>query len=186
MGIQKKTNVLLIVADDMGYGDFGVFSEGRVKTPQLDRLVNEGICLKQHYSASPICSPARASLLTGRYPHRTGAITQHDMFGLDRIALRETTIADTFHAAGYSTGLIGKWHNGSLDRRYEPNSRGFDEFVGFCGGWSDYYQWHLRFNDSLSKGNGDYLTEVLTKSACKYIKRHQKDPFFLMLTYTAA
>jgi len=185
MGTQKKTNVLLIVADDMGYGDFGVFSEGRVKTPQLDRLVNEGICLKQHYSASPICSPARASLLTGRYPHRTGAITQHDMFGLDRIALRETTIADTFHAAGYSTGLIGKWHNGSLDRRYEPNSRGFDEFVGFCGGWSDYYQWHLRFNDSLSKGNGDYLTEVLTKSACKYIKRHQKDPFFLMLTYTA-
>ena len=185
MSIQKKTNVLLIVADDMGYGDFGIFSEGRVKTPHLDRLVSEGICLKQHYSASPICSPARASLLTGRYPHRTGAITQHDMFGLDRIAMREKTIADTFQAAGYSTGLIGKWHNGSLDRRYEPNARGFEEFVGFCGGWSDYYKWHLRINDSLSKGNGEYMTDVLTNKACEYLNRHRNDPFFLMLTYTA-
>ena len=81
------------------------------------------------------------------------------MSGLDRIAMREKTIADTFRASGYSTGLIGKWHKGSLDRRYEPNERGFEEFVGFCGGWSDYYEWHLRFNDSLSKGNGDYMTD---------------------------
>ena len=105
MSACKRPNVLLIVADDMGYGDFGVFSEGRVRTPQLDRLVGEGICLQQHYSASPICSPARAGLLTGRYPHRTGAITQHDMFGLDRIARRERTIADVFRRADYATAL---------------------------------------------------------------------------------
>ena len=67
----KKPNVILIVADDMGYGDFGIFSEGRVNTPNLDRLVKEGVCMNQHYSGSPICSPARASLLTGRYPHNT-------------------------------------------------------------------------------------------------------------------
>ncbi len=180
-----KPNVVLIVADDMGYGDFGIFSEGRVRTPQLDRLVGEGICLQQHYSASPICSPARAGLLTGRYPHRTGAITQYDLFGLDRIALREVTLADTFHHAGYATGLIGKWHNGSLDRRYEPNARGFAEFVGFCGGWSDYYQWHLRYNDRLTPGTGEYLTDVLTTQACDFIQRHQAEPFLLMLTYSA-
>ena len=185
MSTRKRPNVLLIVADDMGYGDFGVFSEGRVRTPQLDRLVGEGICLQQHYSASPICSPARAGLLTGRYPHRTGAITQHDMFGLDRIARREQTIADVFRRADYATALIGKWHNGSLDGRFEPNERGFEEFVGFCGGWSDYYDWHLRYNQRLIKGSGEYLTDVLTDRACDYIKRHNDDPFFLMLAYTA-
>ena len=185
MSARRKPNVLLIVADDMGYGDFGIFSEGRVKTPHLDRLVSQGICLQQHYSASPICSPARAALLTGRYPHRTGAITQHDLFGLDRIARREVTIADMFRRAGYATSLIGKWHNGSIDKRYEPNARGFDEFVGFTGGWSDYYQWHLQLNDRVTKSNGEYLTDVLTSRACDYITRHKSDPFFLMLTYSA-
>jgi len=181
----RRPNVLLIVADDMGYGDFGIFSEGRVRTPQLDRLVGEGVCLRQHYSASPICSPARAGLLTGRYPHRTGAVTQHDLFGLDRMALREATIADLFRRAGYSTGLVGKWHNGSLDANHEPNARGFDEFVGYCGGWSDYYQWHLRYDNHLTESTGEYLTDVLTDRACDFIGRHTGDPFFLMLTYNA-
>ncbi len=182
---KSKPNVLLIVADDMGYGDFGVFSEGRVKTPNLDRLVAEGVCLQQHYSGSPICSPARAALLTGRYPHRSGAITQHDLFGLDRIAKREVTMADTFKAGGYKTGLVGKWHNGSLDCEHEPNARGFEEFAGFCGGWSDYYKWYMQKNDTISKGNGEYLTDVLTDLACDFIDRRKDEKFFLMLAYTA-
>lgn len=181
----KKSNVLMIVADDMGYGDLGVFSEGRVRTPNLDSLVAEGICMQQHYSGSPICSPARAALLTGRYPHRTGAVGQFEIYGLDRIALREVTMADMFKTAGYATGLVGKWHNGALDARFEPNARGFDEFAGFCGGWSDYYEWHLQTNTTVSKGNGEYLTDVLTNHACNYLDRHAKDPFFLMLTYSA-
>ena len=131
----RRPNVILVVADDMGYGDFGCFSDGTVRTPHLDRLVDEGTCFRQHYSASPICAPARAALLTGRYPHRTGAITQHEIHGLDRIALREVTLADAFRSAGYATSLVGKWHNGTFDRRFEPNARGFDEFTGFCGGW---------------------------------------------------
>lgn len=183
--MKQKTNVLLIVADDMGYGDLGVFSEGRVRTPNLDRLVAEGICLDQHYSGSPICSPARAALLTGRYPHRTGAIGQFEMYGLDRIAIRETTIANMFSSAGYATGLVGKWHNGALDARFEPNARGFDEFAGFCGGWSDYYEWHLQTNSTINKGDGRYLTDVLTDHACDFLSRHSIDPFFLMLTYSA-
>ena len=169
----------------MGYGDLGVFSEGRVRTPSLDRLVAEGICMRQHYSGSPICSPARAAILTGRYPHRTGAIGQFEVYGLDRIALRETTMADMFKSAGYTTGLVGKWHNGALDARFEPNARGFDEFAGFCGGWSDYYDWHLQSNSTINKGDGTYLTDVFTRHARDFIDRHNADPFFLMLTYSA-
>ena len=185
--MNHKTNVLFIVADDMGYGDLGVFSEGRVRTPNLDRLVAEGVCMEQHYSGSPICSPARAALLTGRYPHRSGAIGQFEIYGLDRIALREVTLADMFKSAGYATGLVGKWHNGALDARFEPNARGFDEFAGFCGGWSDYYQWHLQTNATISKGDGRYLTDVLTEHACDFLDRHSHkiEPFFLMLTYSA-
>ena len=181
----RRPNVLLIVADDMGYGDLGAFNNGVVRTPNLDRLTREGVCFRQHYSASPICAPARAALLTGRYPHRTGAITQHEIHGLDRIALREVTMADAFRHAGYATGLIGKWHNGTFDRRFEPNARGYDEFIGFCGGWADYYRYHLRRNDSLHPSDGRYLTDVLTTEALSFVDRHKQKPFFLTLAYSA-
>jgi len=126
-----RPNIVLILADDLGYGDLGCFNGGLSQTPALDALAREGVCLSQHYSASPVCAPARASLLTGRYPHRTGAIDTLEMRGLDRLALRETTIAELLRRACYATGLIGKWHNGALDARYHPNRRGFDEAVGF-------------------------------------------------------
>ncbi len=169
----------------MGYGDFGCFGDGSVRTPNLDRLVSEGACFRQHYSASPICAPARAALLTGRYPHRTGAITQHEVHGLDRIALREVTIADAFRSAGYKTSLVGKWHNGTFDQRFEPNARGFDEFTGFCGGWSDYYRYHLRRNETSAPSDGRYLTDVLTEQATEFVKRNNGEPFFLYLPYSA-
>ncbi|QXD23075.1 sulfatase-like hydrolase/transferase [Opitutia bacterium ISCC 51] len=180
----SKPNVLLIVADDMGYGDFGTFNPA-VQTPNLNSLITQGTCFRQHYSASPICSPARASLLTGRVPHRTGAITQHELHGLDRIALREVTIADMFQNSGYTTGLVGKWHNGALDARFEPNARGFEEFVGFCGGWSDYYDYTLRVNESYQKSDGSYLTDVFTNEALSFIERHENESFFIQLAYTA-
>ena len=113
-------NVLVVLADDMGYGDLGLFNGARSSTPHLDRLAAEGVCLTQHYSGSPVCAPSRAALLTGRYPQRTGAIDTLHGRGLDRIALSEVTIADCFRAAGYRTGLVGKWHNGALDPRYPP------------------------------------------------------------------
>lgn len=182
---RSRPNVILIVADDMGYGDFGCFGDGTARTPHLDRLVREGACFRQHYSASPICAPARAALLTGRYPHRTGAVTQHELHGLDRIALREVTLADAFRSAGYATSLVGKWHNGMFDRRFEPNARGFDEFAGFCGGWSDYYRYHLRRNDSLTPSDGRYLTDVLADEAVGFIERNRQGPFFLYLPFSA-
>jgi arylsulfatase A-like enzyme len=180
-----RPNIVLIVADDMGYGDFGCFNYGAPKTPVLDQLVSEGVCLTQHYSASPVCAPARASLLTGRYPHRTGTIDTLETRGLDRLALRERTIADLLRQAGYATGLVGKWHNGAFDSRYHPNRRGLDEFAGFCGGWQPYWKWHLDRNGSLARGDGRYLTDVFTDEAIDFVRRHRSEQFFLYLAYNA-
>ncbi len=182
---RRRPNVLVVVADDMGYGDFGLFNEGRSRTPHLNDLARRGLCLTQHYSGSPVCAPARASLLTGRYPHRTGAIDTLHGRGLDRISLSEVTVADVFRAAGYRTGLVGKWHNGALDRRFHPNARGFEEFVGFSGGWSDYWDYVLDANGSELPGDGRYLTDVLTEHALAFLLRHLREPFFLVVAYNA-
>lgn len=181
----KRPNVILIVADDMGYGDFGVFNDGPARTPHLDALVGEGLCLTQHYAGSPACSPSRAALLTGRYPHRTGALTPMEVRGMDRIALDEATIGDAYKHAGYATGLIGKWHNGALDNRYHPNARGFDEFLGFRGGWMDYFDWWVERNGRRETADGRYLTDVFTDEAVDFITRHRQDPFLLCLMYNA-
>lgn len=181
----QRPNIVLILVDDMGYGDFGVFGDGAPQTPALDHLVSQGVCFTQHYSGSCVCAPARAALLTGRYPHRTGAIDTLEGRGLDRLALREVTLADALQAQGYVTGLVGKWHLGALDPRYHPNARGFDEFVGFRGGWQDYYDWRLDYNGFLRPCDGRYLTEVFTEEALGFIRRHRQGPFFLHLTYNA-
>ena len=181
----KRPNIVLIVADDMGYGDFGVFNDGPAQTPFLDALVDEGVCLTQHYAGSPVCSPSRAALLTGRYPHRTGALTPQEVRGKDRIALDEVTLGDTFKHAGYATGLIGKWHNGALDDRYHPNARGFDEFVGFRGGWMDYFNWWIERNGQRETADGRYLTDVFTQEAVDFVRRHSQQPFLLCVMYNA-
>lgn len=180
-----RPNIVLMVADDMGYGDFGLYSEGRVHTPALDELASQGIRLTQHYAGSAVCSPSRAALLTGRYPIRTGAVTPQEVLGNDRIALEEATIGDSFKAAGYATGMVGKWHNGAIDPRFHPNARGFDEFAGFRGGWADYYRWNLDRNGTLEKSDGRYLTDVLADEASSFISRHRTEPFFLMITWNA-
>jgi len=178
-------NIVLILADDMGYGDFGVFGDGSAQTPAIDRLVAEGLCLTQHYSGAPVCAPARAALLTGRYPHRTGAVDTLEARGLDRLALGERTLADRLKQAGYATGLVGKWHLGALDPRYHPNARGFDEFTGFRGGWSDYYRWRLDCNGAFRPADGRYLTDVFSDAAVDFIGRHRAHPFFLHVAYNA-
>ena len=180
-----RPNIVMIVADDMGYGDFGRFNDGHVRTPVLDGLIDHSVCLTQHYSGSPVCAPARASLMTGRYPHRTGAITPQETLGYDRLGLDEITIADTLKSAGYATGLVGKWHLGALDPRFHPNARGFDEFVGFRGGWADYYRWRLDRNGAFEESDGRYLTDLLAEEAVGFIQRHAGEPFFLNVTFNA-
>jgi arylsulfatase A-like enzyme len=180
-----KPNIVFILADDMGYGDFSAVNKGLSQTPALDQLMSESICLTQQYTASPVCNPSRACLMTGRYPHRTGSIDTLEWRGLERLALRETTLADVLRGAGYSTGLVGKWHLGAFDRRYHPLNRGFDESVCFRGGMHDYYDWRLEFNEAVVKGDGRYLTDVWTEEAVRFIHRHQTEPFFLHVTYNA-
>jgi arylsulfatase A len=180
-----KTNVIFILADDMGYGDFGVFSEGNAITPAIDHMVSEGVCFSQHYAAAPVCTPSRASLLTGRYHHRTGAIDMRELRGLNNLSPNETTIADVFKENGYKTGLIGKWHNGTIGKKYHPNARGFDDFIGFRGGLSSYYDWRLYYNDIIKESDGRYLTDVFTDESINFINRHKDDPFFLKIAYNA-
>lgn len=182
---QKHTNVIVIVADDLGYGDIGAFGNPIVRTPNLDQMAAEGVTLTQHYSASPICAPARAALLTGRYNHRTGAVDVPSNRGLDRISLSETTIADLFRSAGYATGMVGKWHNGAHDMRYHPNARGFDEFAGFLNGGMDYWRWVLDHNGTPWASDGRYLTDVFSQEAVEFVQRHREEPFFLYLAYNA-
>lgn len=185
MNSQKTPNIILIVADDLGYGDISVFGNPHVNTPNLKKLANQGISLMQHYSASPLCAPARAALLTGRYNHRTGAVDVPSNRGLDRISLKETTIADAMKKAGYATGMIGKWHNGVHDMQYHPNSRGFEHFVGFLNGGMDYWKWVIDENGQSCPYDGRYLTDVFTTEAIKFIHNHQRKPFFLYLAYNA-
>jgi arylsulfatase A-like enzyme len=181
----NRPNIIFILADDMGYGDFSAFNGGMSRTPTLDAMLEESVCLTQHYTSSPVCNPSRATLLTGRYPHRTGSIDTQWWRGLERLALRETTLADALKGAGYATGLVGKWHLGAFDRRYHPNARGFDEAVCFCGGTHDYYNWRLEYNESVKRADGRYLTDVFTEEAVQFIERHKNEPFFLHLTYNA-
>ena len=185
MNRSKRPNILFILADDMGYGDLSAFNGGLSKTPALDNLLDESVCFTQHYAASPVCNPSRACLLTGRYPHRTGSVDTLEWRGLERLALRETTIADILKKEGYATGLVGKWHLGSFDKRYHPNARGFDEAACFRGGMHSYYNWKLEYDDKIKRADGRYLTDVWTDEACRFIDRHQNEPFFLHLTYNA-
>jgi arylsulfatase A len=183
--MNQKPNVVFILADDMGYGDFSAFNGGLSRTPVLDALLAESLCLTQQYTASPVCNPSRACLMTGRYPHRTGSVDTLEWDGLERLALRETTLADAFKHAGYATGLVGKWHLGAFDPRYHPNRRGFDEAVCFRGGMHDYYNWRIEYNQRVARGDGRYLTDVWGEEAVQFIERHQNEPFFLHVTFNA-
>ena len=185
-------NVVLFLADDLGYGDLSCYGNTILSTPHIDRLAAEGVRCSQHYSGAPICAPARAALLTGRYHHRCGALSVESNRGLDRIALRERTIGDAFGAAGYRTGYVGKWHSGLHDPLYHPNRRGFAEFAGFLGGIMDYWNWFLDYNGSPRRADGRYQTDVLTAEAIDFIRRCAgapgaafRQPFFLVVAYHA-
>lgn len=185
MNTSRKPNIIFILTDDQGYGDVGLFGNRDLETPHIDRLGTEGIQLTQHYTGSPLCAPARAALLTGRYNHRTGALSVESNRALDRFGLRERTMGDVFGAAGYATGMIGKWHNGLFDMRYHPNNRGFVEFAGFLNGGMRYYDWVLDYNGRPRYSDGRYLTDVFTDEAVEFIQRHKTQPFFLYLAYNA-
>jgi len=179
----NKPNVIYILADDMGYGDFGAFNAGLTKTPALDRLVAEGVTLTNCHAASPVCAPARASILTGRYPQRCGVVDTLESRGLDRLKINETTLANVFKDNGYTTALVGKWHLGAIDPEYHPCNRGFDYFCGFRGGWQYYYDYVIERDGERLKGDGTYITDLFSDEAIAFVRHNANRPFFLHLTY---
>jgi arylsulfatase A-like enzyme len=181
----SKPNVIVILADDQGYGDLSIYGNKYLANPNLERLAARGVVMNQHYSGSPLCGPARAALLTGRYNHRTGAISVESNRCMDRISLREKTIADYFAGAGYATGMVGKWHNGLFDMRFHPNARGFQNFAGFLNGGMGYYDWILDYNGSPRHSTGKYLTDVFSQEGVDFIDRNKEKPFFLYMAYNA-
>ena len=181
----SRPNILFIIADDLGWGDLRCYGNPVIDTPTLDSLAKEGARLTAHYSPSPLCSPARAGYLTGRFNHRTGAVDVPSNRGLDRLDLSEKTFGDYFRHAGYATALIGKWHNGLYCRDLLPHRRGFDLFYGFPNGGQDYWKWNLLRNDADAPHDGRYLTDVLNDEAIRFIREQKARPFALFLAHHA-
>lgn len=177
----RPPNIVLIMSDDQGFGDFGFTGNEYIETPNLDKLKSQSVYFDRFY-VSPVCAPTRASLLTGRYHLRTG--TTWVTHGKEVMNSEELTIAESFSENGYATGCFGKWHNGE-HYPYNPNGQGFDTFFGFSAGhWNNYFDATLEYNGNFVKTEG-YITDVLTDSAMQFIQRNKKRPFFCYVPYNA-
>ncbi len=173
----KPPNIVIILADDQGWGDLSVNGNTNLSTPHIDSLARDGAIFDRFYVCA-VCSPTRAEFLTGRYHTRGGV--RGVSTGAERLNLDEKTIGETFKAAGYATGAFGKWHNGS-QFPYHPNARGFDEYYGFTSGhWGLYFSPELDHNGTLVRGNG-YITDDLTTHAIDFIAKNKDRPFFCYL-----
>ena len=176
---REKPNVIVFLADDQGYGDFSFTGNQDLATPNIDSLARDGAVFSNFY-VCPVCSPTRAEFLTGRYAARCGVFSTSA--GGERIDLNETILAEAFKASGYATAAFGKWHNGT-QAPYHPNTRGFDEFYGFCSGhWGQYFDPILEHNGKLVRGEG-YCVDDFTDRAIQFIEANQDKPFFVYLPY---
>ncbi len=175
----EKPNVVILLSDDQGWGDFSLHGNKDIATPHIDSLARDGVQFDRFF-VCPVCSPTRAEFLTGRYHVRGGVYSTSA--GGERLDLDEKTIADTFRAAGYATGAFGKWHNG-MQYPYHPNGRGFDEFYGFCSGhWGNYFSPPLDHNGKVVRGEG-FVIDDFTNKAMKFIEKNREKPFFVFLPY---
>ena len=186
----RRPNVVMIVTDDQGYGDLGVHGNARIHTPHLDRLAREGVRLDRFY-VSPVCSPTRASLLTGRYNYRTGVVDTY--LGRSLMHGDETTLAEVLGSAGYRTGIFGKWHLGD-NYPLRAMDQGFQEALTLNGGGigqpsdppggESYFDPTLRRNGEWVKLKG-YVSDVITDAGVAFIERHRNRPFFAYLAFNA-
>ncbi len=191
----SKPNVLLILADDHGYGDSSVYGGPNVRTPNIDRIAFEGIRFTDFYANSSVCSPSRASLMTGRFPDRVGVpgvirTYADDSWGYFR--QDAVTLPQVLARAGYRTHIVGKWHLG-LEPENHPCRRGFDRFRGFLGDMMDDYYTHLRHGFNYMRHGyreirpEGHATDIFTRWAADVLEDEKKspDPFFLYLAYNA-
>lgn len=192
---QARPNFLLIITDDHGYGDVSAYHESDVRTPHIDSLARDGMLFTTMRANCTVCSPSRAALLTGKYPDRVGVpgvirTQPENSWGYFDPHVR--TLADELQAAGYHTGLVGKWHLG-LAAPNTPNERGFAHFHGFLGDMMDSYTTHLRHGQNYLRKNQEtitaegHATDLFTEWAIDYLReRKQKEqPYFLYLAYNA-
>ena len=178
-----RPNILFIVADDMGYADVGFQGCRDIPTPNVDALAGSGVRFPSGYVSGPYCSPTRAGLLTGRYQTRFG----HEFNpggGGQGLPVTERTIADRLQAAGYVTGLVGKWHLGA-EPAMRPPQRGFAEFYGFLGGAHSYTNAKGILRGDAPVNELDYTTDAFGREAVAFIERHRTQPWFLYLAFNA-
>ena len=177
--VPDHPNVLLVLTDDQGYGDLSLHGNDSIDTPNLDRLGRESVRFERFY-VSPVCAPTRASLLTGRYHHRTGVswVTHRK----EVMRSEETTLAELLREYGYRTGIFGKWHNGEQYPN-DPTGQGFDEFWGFSAGhWNNYFNTTLTHNRRSVQTQG-YLPDYLTDRVLDFIQEDKTQPWFCYVPY---
>lgn len=201
-----QPNIVLILADDLGYGSVGCYGNKVVRTPHIDALATNGIRCTDFHSNGPMCTPTRAALLTGRYQQRCLWVDDEELSPVFRkqraenmkqrwawgISLDELTIAELLKNGGYATGLFGKWHLG-YDFKFHPMNQGFDEFRGFISGAVDYHT-HVSvsgtqeldwWNGKKIEDDKGYTTDLLTGYAVDFIARHKAKPFFMFVSHGA-
>ena len=213
---KRKPHVLLILADDYGWNDVGYHTDpntvgyhnsanpdgnpvanaaaGIMKTPTIDRLANEGMKLENYY-VQPLCSPTRSTVMTGRYPSHTGigpsVIVIYNPFG---VPAKETMLPALLKDAGYATHMVGKWHLGACDNRYEPTYRGFDSFMGYLAGGEGYYNHRSDFRNGSSAGEtpfcmggavaNNYSSTLFAGEVSRIVRAHDPDtPMFMYLAF---
>jgi len=188
-----KPNILVIIADDLGYADIGANGGKEIPTPHIDSIATNGVRFSCGYVSGPYCSPTRAGLLTGRYQQRFGHEFNPGPNDTNNLALglslKERTIADKLTDAGYKTALVGKWHLGHAPE-FHPTQRGFQEYFGFLGGAHSYTNALTGTRNSVQRGTNhvdekEVLTHAFTREALAFIDRNQKNPFFLQLAFNA-
>ena len=187
-----KPNIILIMIDDLGYGDIGCYGSKINHTPHIDKLAKGGKLFSDYHSNGPMCSPTRAALMSGMYQYRLGEKFERAISGktdYDNGMPKEVfTIAEMFKSAGYTTGMFGKWHLG-YHPPFLPHDQGFDEFIGLAAGDGDHFNhidrwgredwWH---NEKLEMENG-YTADLITDHSIEFIKRNRDNPFFLYVSH---
>lgn len=194
-GNAKPANILLILVDDLGYGDLSCQGATDMQTPSIDYISANGLTFKNFYANSTVCSPSRAALLSGCYPDRVGVpgvIRQNENDNWGYLSQDAVLLPHILKARGYHTGIIGKWHLG-LESPNIPNEKGFDFFKGFLGDMMDDYWTHLRGGINWMRYNQEeinptgHATDIFTDWTIEYLNKHKEEdqPFFLYLAYNA-
>jgi len=187
--LADKANVILIMADDMGYADLAKFGKSEIPTPNLDRLANEGVSFTDAYVTAPICVASRMGLLSGRYQQRFGVYCNFYAENQVKLARKATLLPVPFQQAGYRTGLVGKWHlagNSQKDWQHPgPLTRGFDECVAITGGDSSFWAGAKIMRQETAEKSPVYLTDLWGREASVFIERNAKNSFFLYLAFNA-